>query len=416
MSKESVNLIETKNELLFFIFLILSIFLINIFYEYSKYKDIKEDEVFLSKATILNIYKKHNYDIYKLKTINNEIVFTKLNKQIDLKKNSFVEILFITKYISFYEYLKGFFTKTLFISKIDKKEFDLRSYLSEKINSMHEDKIVAELFNALFLALPISTQLREFCTNFAISHLIAISGFHLGIFSFIIYIFSFLVYFYIHKIYFNHRNRRFDILIISCIILLFYLILIDFVASFLRAFIMFIFAIIFLRSNIKILSFNTLLITLLFIIAFFPKYLFSLSLWFSVLGVFYIFLFLQYFKNLPKFYMLILFNFWIFFALNPIIHYFFYETSTLQLFSAFITLFFTVFYPLELFLHFIGFADLLDSLIKQFLTIQFSSYTVQTSLWFFIIYLVFSLLAVFKKEAFYIVNILLIVFNVYAYI
>lgn len=67
-------------------------------------------------------------------------------------------------------------------------------------------------------------------------------------------------------------------------------------------------------------------------------------------------------------------------------------------------------------MHFIGFADLLDSLIKQFLTIQFSSYTVQTSLWFFIIYLVFSLLAVFKKEAFYIVNILLIVFNVYAYI
>lgn len=89
-------------------------------------------------------------------------------------------------------------------------------------------------------------------------------------------------------------------MIITIITLFCYLFLTNMVPSLLRAFIMFFLAFIFLRSNVKVLSFQTLLITFLIIVTIYPKYIFSISLWFSVTGVFYIFLYIKYFKNLPK--------------------------------------------------------------------------------------------------------------------
>lgn len=415
MKNEAITLIKNKSELTLAFVVILSIFLLSIFYEYSKYQELTNDEVFASSATILNRYEKSNYYIYKLKIDTYNTFYTRLNKEHYYEKFQKVNILFISKYIDFYDYLKGFFTKTLFIEKIESKSFNLRFYLSNKIDLAHDNNKIKELFNALFLALPLSKDLREFCANFGISHLIAISGFHLGLFSIIIYFIINLFYTYIHQKYFNHRNKKFDILIVSSFILLLYLILIDIVPSFLRSFIMFILAILFLRSNIKVLSFSTLFITFLLIIALFPSYIFSLSLWFSIVGVFYIFLFLHYFKNLPKIYMILIFNFWIFLAVNPIVHYVFYQTSHLQLFSPIITLIFTIFYPLELFLHLFGISYILDDFLKMFLDINYVTYSVQTPLLFLVIYLSFSAFAVVKKEFFYGVNILLVFFNFYVY-
>ncbi len=165
-------------------------------------------------------------------------------------------------------------------------------------------------------------------------------------------------------------------------VLVFYLVLTDIVPSLLRAFIMFSLGILYLRRNIEVLSFQTLLITLLLIITLYPKYLFSISLWFSVIGVFYIFLYIQYFKELPKVFSFLFFNFWIFAVFNPIVHYFFYNTSYEQLLSPFITLFFTLFYPIELFLHLIGFADIFDKYIIWFLEYRMFVFEIQTPLWF----------------------------------
>lgn len=244
----------------------------------------------------------------------------------------------------------------------------------------------------------------------------AISGFHLGILSFVIYGIFYLFYNPIHQRYFPYRNKKFDLLIFTMIILFIYLIYINIVPSFLRAFVMFLFGVYFLRANIKILSFQTLLIVILSILAIFPKLLFSLSLWFSVAGVFYIYLFIQYFKNLNKYIAFFLFNIWIYLAMNPITHYFFGTTSLVQLFSPIFTIGFSLFYPLELLLHSVRLGGLLDFIIEKWLSSKPPSYEVFTPLWFFFLYIFTSLLAIIYKHAFISLNFLFIIFNIYLYI
>ncbi|RXI45420.1 competence protein [Malaciobacter mytili] len=412
MKTLSLELVKTKIELFYLSCFLVLIFLINIFYEYAKYKDITYDEVYSSEAVIVNIYKKEN--IVKFNT-GKFIFYSKINSLENLKKFDRVRVLFISKYISFYSYLKGFYTKVLDLELLEKQK-SIKANLILKIQQQHQDKAISELFLALFLAIPASIELKEFFANFSISHLIAISGFHLAILSFIIYSFSFFFYSFYHQKYFNYRNKKYDILLFTSFIIFLYLLLTDIVASLLRSYIMFIIGIFLLRNNIKLLSFNSLLLTVFLILAFFPKYLFSLSLWFSISAVFYIFLFIKYFKDLNKVFSFFFFNLWIFLVFNPIVHLFFYQTSLIQFYSILLTMIFTIFYPLELFLHFIGLGNLLDEYIKSFLELKFIFYEVKTPFWFFLLYCVISLCSSFKKQFFWILNILMVGFNLYLYI
>ena len=179
---------------------------------------------------------------------------------------------------------------------------------------------------------------------------------------------------------------------------------------------MFILGVIFLRSNIKVLSYQTLLLTLLFIVSLFPQYIFSISLWFSISGVFYIFLYLQYFKNLPKIYNILFFNFWIYFAFNPIVHYFFSDTTYEQLISPFLTLIFSIFYPVELFLHIIDYGHLFDNYLLELLNYKLNIKEYETSIYFFFVYIILSILSILDKRYFTIFNILLVIFNIKMFI
>jgi competence protein ComEC len=179
---------------------------------------------------------------------------------------------------------------------------------------------------------------------------------------------------------------------------------------------MLIVGIFFLRSNIKILSFQTLALVVSLIVAIFPKLLFSLSLWFSVVGVFYIFLFLQYFKNMNKILAFFFFNIWIYLAINPITHFVFGTTSLSQLYSPLFTMGFMVFYPLELFLHFLGYGYLLDDIIKLWLNLEISSQEIFTPILVFISYVIISLFSIFYNKWFIILNFSLITFNLWLYL
>jgi len=411
---DSLRLISSRNQFLFLFTALIFIFTLNIFYEYFKYKDFTKEELYLDKYQIINVYDKK--DFYILKLQNNKFsFFTSINKEQKIDKLDYITIAVLSNNISFYEFLKGFYTKSIFYESIEQSS-SFKKTIFKKINSSHENTKIQELFNALFLAIPISKENRQIYTDFGISHLIAISGFHLSILVFVIFIFLYYPYSYFHEKYFPYRNKKADVLLVSIVILLYYLYLTNLVASLLRAFIMFVLAFLYLRANIKLFSYQTLLLTLLLIISFFPKYLFSISLWFSIIGVFYIFLYIQYFKDLPKLFSIILFNFWIFFVFNPIVHFFFPNTSYEQLLSPFLTIFFTVFYPLEGFLHLIGFGNLLDKYILLFLNYEMNVYEFSTSFWFFSIYVIFSLLSIFHKRSFILLNFLLIIFNVTMFI
>ncbi|MBP7225360.1 MAG: ComEC/Rec2 family competence protein [Aliarcobacter sp.] len=403
-------ILKPQHKLLLVLIIIL---LINISIEYSKYQELIDDEVYETKVKVLNIYPKKDYNILRLSASNFDF-FTNIDKSESVEKLDILNILILSKNISFLDYLKGFYAKSIIFKKIEKQS-GFKDEIIKKIDSNHEDNITKELFQALFLAIPISKELRDICTNYGISHLIALSGFHLGVLSFVIYWIFYFPYTYLHKKYFLYRNKKYDLLLVSISFLFFYLILTNVVPSLLRAFVMFVFAIFLLRYNIKLFSYTTLFIVFLIVISLFPKYFFSLGFWFSIIAVFYIFLFLQYFSKLNKYLQIVLFNLWMFLIFNPIVHFYFPQTSYEQFLSPLITILFTFFYPFEIFAHIFDFAIYFDGFIKKFLYWDMYVYNVETPFYFFIVYLMFSLASIFYKKAFWVLNILMIIFNLYLY-
>lgn len=401
-----------------FFILLLSLFFItfslNLSIQYSKYLDFSTEEIYETKVEILNIYPKEKYDIYKLKAFDFEF-FASFDKNENLNKFDLLNVTLITHNISFMEYLKGFYSKVIYFDRLERKE-TFKDKIINKIDSNHNETIIKELFQALFLAVPISKELRDICTNYGIAHVIALSGFHIVILSFCIYWIVYFPYSFFHQKFFPYRNKRFDILIFTLILLLYYLILTDIVPSLLRAFVMFCLGIYLLRSNIKIFSYMTLFYTFLIVMALFPKYIFSLGFWFSIMAVFYIYLFLQYFKNLNKYFQLFFFNLWMFLIFNPIVHFYFPQTTIEQFLSIIITITFAIFYLFEIVAHILDFAIYFDGYIKEFLEYKFYVYEVKTPFYFFIVFLISSFLSIFYKKAFWILNILMIIFNLFLYL
>ncbi|MCG3701926.1 ComEC/Rec2 family competence protein [Aliarcobacter butzleri] len=403
-----------KSKQIVTIFILFFALLINILLEYSKYLEFIDEEVFETKVEVLNIYEKDDKDILKLKSSNFEF-FTNIPKNEEIKKFDLLNILIVSRNIDFIDYLKGFYTKTIYFDELQKEQ-TFKDKIIKNIENNHKDEKIIELLNALFLAVPISKELRDVITAYGIAHVVALSGFHLVVLSFVIYWLLYFPYKFFQDRYFPYRNRKLDILLITTAILFYYLILTDIVPSLLRAFVMFCLGIYLLRSNIKILSYMTLFYTFLIVIAFYPKYIFSVGFWFSIFAVFYIYLFIQYFKNYNKWLLYIFFNIWMFLIFNPIVHYYFPQTSYEQFYSIPITIFFNFFYPAEIFAHIFGFSNYFDEYLKIFIEYKIFVYEVFTPLYFYILYLLVSLLSIWSKKAFILLNILMIGFNIYMYL
>ncbi|MDN5099902.1 ComEC/Rec2 family competence protein [Aliarcobacter butzleri] len=403
-----------KSKQIVTIFILFLALLINILLEYSKYLEFIDEEVFETKVEVLNIYEKDDKDILKLKSSNFEF-FTNMPKNEEIKRFDLLNILIVSRNIDFIDYLKGFYTKTIYFDELQKEQ-TFKDKIIKNIENNHQDEKIIELFNALFLAVPVSKELRDVITAYGIAHVVALSGFHLVVLSFVIYWILYFPYKFFQDRYFPYRNRKLDILLITIAILFYYLILTDIVPSLLRAFVMFCLGIYLLRSNIKILSYMTLFYTFLIVIAFYPKYIFSIGFWFSIFAVFYIYLFIQYFKNYDKWLLFIFFNIWMFLIFNPIVHYYFPQTSYEQFYSIPITIFFNFFYPAEIFAHIFGFSNYFDEYLKIFIEHKIYVYEVFTPLYFYILYLFVSFLSIWSKKAFILLNLLMIGFNIYLFL
>ncbi|MDD2509331.1 MAG: ComEC/Rec2 family competence protein [Aliarcobacter skirrowii] len=403
----------SKNSIFFILFLI-TILILNLIYEYSSYKRFKNDYIFETKASILNIYPKDRFTILKLKGEGFEF-FASFSKDNNFEKLDLINVVIDTRNISFFDYLKGFFTKVLYFDRVEKR-YEFKDKILENIKNNHEDAMIIELFEALFLAVPVSKELRDVITAYGIAHVVALSGFHLAVLSFVIYWILYYPYKFLQDRFFSYRNRRYDILLITIFIMFYYLILTEIVPSLLRAFVLFCIGIFLLRSNIKIFSYITLLYTFLIVIAIFPKFIFSIGFWFSIFAVFYIYLFIQYFKNINRVVLYLFFNVWMFLIFNPIVHYFFPQTAIEQFYSIPITILFTIFYPLEIVAHIFNFSIYFDEFLKIFLENKIEVYEVFTPFYFFILYIIFSFLSIWSKKSFFVLNILMIGFNFYLYI
>lgn len=411
---ESLKLANSKKEWFYIIIALFILFSINLYHNYELFKELKSDEISERTGKIITIYPKKEKNILKIET-NDFTFFTTAQNNLHFEKFQSISFILVTEKIKFIDYLQEFFAPTFSLETIN-THHTIVDNINYTISSQHTNKLIGELFNTLFFATPIDKELQTLSSIYGIAPVISISGFHLGIILFISFSILNIIYSPIHQRYFPYRNKKLDLLIIISILLFVYLLALNTIPSFLRSFIMFIVGVFLLRSNIKIVSFGSLGIVTLLIIAFFPKLLFSLSLWFSVAGVFYIFLFMQYFSKLNKYFGFILFNFWIFFAVNPITHFFFGTTASIQLLSPFITIGFIVFYPLELILHLIGFGGILDHFIELWINTNPKYTLVFTPIWLLGTHILISLLAIWHKFFFYLLHILIILFNSYLFL
>ena len=409
-----LTLLNSKLEWIILLSSFAIIFAFNLFDRYQNYLEFKSDFYFDTKAIILNTYPKATYTLLKIQT-DDFIAFTSTNNQ-NLSQYDHINISLISSDISFIGYLRGFLTKNFFIEKLEYSDDSISGFLANLISNQHQNQTMSMFYKALYLAIPPSKELINFFNNYGMSHLIAISGYHLGVLSVIFYFLFNLIYSPLHQKYLPYRNKKFDIMVAVIVVLFFYLLLIGMVASFLRSFIMFVFGFLLLRANIKILSFENLLLTLLVILTFFNHYIFSISLWFSAAGVFYIFLFIHYYKNINKYILFFFFNFWIYLSVNPITQYFFGAVSFYQLSSPFLSLVFTIFYPLSLFLHILGFGDSFDKLILLWFSYDVHKIDLFASIYFIIPSILLSLYAIYSKLAFRFVEICFVSFNLWLFV
>ena len=402
------------NKKIVLISVLFSLLFINLSIEYGKFLKLIDEEIYETKVEVINIYQKVNHDILRVKADNFEF-FTNIKKDENIKKSDLLNITFISKNLSFLDYLKGFYATTLYFDFLPKEE-TFKDKIIKKIEQNHTEPLIKELFLAMFLATPISVELRNICTNYAITHLIALSGFHLVAITFLIYWSFYFPYSYFHTRFFPYRNKKYDLLMISTLFLFYYLILTNIVPSLLRAFVMSILGIFLLRSNIKIVSFETLFFASLISLILFPSFIFSIGFWFSVIAVLYIFLFLKYFQNLNKYFQILFFNVWMFLVFNPIIHYFFTQTAYEQFISIILSVLFAPFFIFEIFAHVFDFAIFFDDYINAFLNYEIVSFDFKTNLYFFLFYILLSFLSIFYKYAFYLLNLSFVAFNVLLYI
>ncbi|WP_457747015.1 ComEC/Rec2 family competence protein [Sulfurimonas sp.] len=245
-----------------------------------------------------------------------------------------------------------------------------------------------------------------------ISHLIAISGFHLGVLTALLYLFLKYPYKILQTNYFPYRSYTQDTFIIIASTLFVYMLFIDSPASLLRAFTMLIIGFILYSRGIKIISMQTLFLSCVLLIVLFPRLIFNIGFFLSLGGVFYIFLFMQYYGKGGKVWHFVLLPLWIYIMMLPYTLTLFGNFSLYHPLSIIWTALFSLFYPLAIFLHFTGEGNLLDSSLEYLLHLEPSAVIIKLSPWFSLIEALISIAAIFKKEALY----LLILYTVSIFI
>ncbi len=360
------------------------------FQSFLGYKSSHEGRIVLIYEKI----NKHNkpYTIAKIKT-KDFIIYSKIAKKYKLHQNDFIRFKTYKKRIKFKDFLSNkFYAPTYKIKILSKKETTLKDNLAKFITNQHESLELKQLYSALFLATPLSKDLRKKIQNWGISHLVAISGFHLGvIYASLFFIFK-IFYGFFHERFFPYRNINFDLGIVIFAFLAFYTYLLNFSPSFLRSFTMGILGFYLYMKHLKLISFTNLALSGAILLVVFPSLLFSLSFWFSVMGVFYIFLYLHHFKFKKLDFIFI--NAWVYFAMVIPTHFWFGYISYQQILSIFISMIFILFYPLSLILHIFNLGRISDSFMRAFLNMDFKGDFIVAPLWLFIFYIFLSLLSI----------------------
>jgi len=397
---ERVSLFNTKRDFFLFISTCSVILLYSLIIQYNEYKLLTRFDSQIIQAQVLKQYTKtknqKTFQVLKLKSTNGITFYTSAKKSLDTILGKKIKVEIWAGNINFYEYLTSFYaySKIKYIYKTPSQKQNLNSF----ILTQHADENIANIYQALYTATPLHVELQSAFSSLGVSHLLAISGFHLGVLSALIFFFLKPIYRFFQNRYFPYRNSKFDIFILVALTLLAYLLFLDSPPSLLRAFTMLLVGFALYDRGIKIITMQTLLLTVILLLSFFPKLLFALGFWLSVSGVFYIFLFLIHFKHLSKIWQFILVPFWVYFLMLPFSLAIFSNFSLYHPLSIIWTSLFTLFYPFSIFLHFIGFGNLFDGVLHSFILLGVNSLHVELPMSILALHVGISLVSVFYKK------------------
>jgi len=369
--------------------------------EYNNYKNLTKFDSQIVYATVLKQYEKtkltkkgkeKTYQVLKLKSKQGFSFYTTKKKTFPHAKGKRLKLEIWAGKITFYEYMTSFFafSKVIYTYKSPTLKQNLNSF----IDKQHTDKDITNIYQALYTATPLETHLQNTFSYLGVSHLLAISGFHLGVLSALLFFLLRTPYKFLQNRYFPFRSYKVDSFILISILLLSYLIFLDSPASLLRAFVMLVIGFVLYDRGYKIISMQTLLLTAILILSFFPRLFFSLGFWLSISGVFYIFLFLIHFKHLSKILQFLLVPIWVYIMMLPLSLFIFENFSIYHPLSIIWTSLFTIFYPLSIFLHIFGFGGLLDGSLLWLLNLSTDSHTISISWHVGILFIILSFLAI----------------------
>ena len=436
------DLFENRREIAIFAIIAFVIFAINVGFKFLKFRQFQAQNSVQIHAKIQNFYYKSNkngkkYLVLKLKTDDFTIYTTsfdaKFNAKIDTitpneRANFAINTKISTKNLNFYNFLSQNFYAPSFNRELVLIPTSNLAKFQNFIHAQHAPNLplndlptqntaltshtknsdkIAEFYLALFLATPISAELRADITHWGIAHLVAISGFHIGIIFGTLFFVLRWVYRYFQARFFPWRSAKFDISVVIFALLFGYLFVLDFAPSYLRSLAMGVFGFILLVRNLRITSFGNLFIIVAFLIALFPSLLFSIGFYFSCLGVFYIFAYCAHFwGKFGTFIDTILLNLFVFLAMNLPVYFFFETISAGQLAVIPISFAFVVFYPISVILHAFGAGGLLDEYLIAFLDFKLPLYQTHVPFWLFLASNLLSLGAIWRKEFIFIIAIL----------
>lgn len=400
------------------LFLVLVV-LVRLFIEYQSYQSFISKPFYYTYATVLNAYEKSKgskrYQVLKLRSEDGFTFYTTNYSNDDFNSKRLRLQIFPDKSISFTDYLGTFYVK----SRMKDQELlplTFKDDLLKKVAAQHEDTSLQSFYNAIFFATPLEKDLREKISMLGVSHLVALSGFHLGILWGLVYGLLLLLYKPLQQRFFPYRHALFDVGVVAMILLGGYLWFVDFPPSLVRSYAMVLVGWIVLLLGMELLSFTFLTTIMLILVALFPSLLVSLSFGLSVAGVFYIFLLLQYTQGVKAWMITLIFiPLGIFVLMLPVGHTVFAVTSGYQLFSPLLSLLFIPFYPLVMVLHLLGFGSLFDTALLALFSMPQSSTEELFPIWAMLGYVGLSIGAIWSKKLFYTVISLALFYAIYIF-
>ena len=405
MKFEKISLFKQRRDfLLFFIFLSV-IFFYAIFIEFNNYKILTRFNSITVDATIVKQYKKVKftktgkkrvYQVLKLEADKGFTFYTTVSNSFPPSLEKIVKIKIYPRDLTFYQYLTRFYSYSYIIEIYLNNSFKYR--LNQLIKKQHKDENISKIYEALYTATPLSKELQTKFSSFGISHLVAISGFHLGVISWIFFFLLRFPYILLQDRFFPYKNSNRELFFIVASILFIYMFFLDYPPSLVRAFGMLMVGFLLYDRGFEIISMQTLFVTIFILLAIIPKMFFSLGFWFSVTGVFYIFLFFIHFKNLNRYVEYILLGVFIYLMMLPFSLNIFSNFSVLHPFSIVWSLVFIIFYPFSIIFHLLGFGYVFDPFLSKLIYSQVDVKSIKLSDSYLCFHIFLSLVSIYKKE------------------